>query len=76
MLPMPRFTFGSRNHTGSSCAWQSVMCSSDTLPKRGTSYSASAAVAASAWAHRPSAMPATEAAPMTCRKSRLDRFIS
>jgi sulfur-oxidizing protein SoxB len=37
MSPMPRFTLGSRNQIGSSCAWQSVMCNSDTLPNGATS---------------------------------------
>src|SRR5687768_11794663 len=56
---------------GLSCAWQSVMCRNDTLPNFGTSYSALAAVAASAEAARPRPMPATEAAPITWRNSRL-----
>ena len=38
MAPTPRLTLGSRKWIGSSCAWQSVMCSSETLPKRGRSY--------------------------------------
>jgi hypothetical protein len=38
MLPTPMLTPGSRKYSGLSCAWQSVMCSIDTLPKRGSAY--------------------------------------
>src|SRR5512139_633636 len=75
MEPMPRLTLGSRKKMGFSCAWQSVMCSSDTLPKGLMSYSPACAVAASAWAWRPRAMPAAEAEASTWRNSRLLRFM-
>src|SRR6185436_4007087 len=58
---------------GSSCAWQSVMCSSETLPNFGSSYKASSALAASASACRPSAMPATDAQASACANSRRER---
>src|SRR5690349_206690 len=59
---------------GFNWAWQSVMCRNDTLPNFGMSYSCPAAVAASAPVERPRAIPHTEAAPSTCRNSRLVRF--
>src|SRR5436190_17592599 len=43
--PLPILTLGSRKWIGRSWACTSVMCSSDTLPNGGTSYSSAAACA-------------------------------
>src|SRR5262245_23814008 len=76
----PRLTLGSRKRIGSSCAWQSVMCSSDTAPGPlnggGRSYNAGPACAASASTQRPSAKPATLAIASTCVNSRRLRLMA
>src|SRR5262249_2710539 len=72
MLPAtPMLVLGSRKYTGSSFAWQSGKCSSDTLPQRRRAESLSSSAARVS-----SGGPADAATASASRNSRSDRDIS